>query len=465
MKKLSIFLTAVLVMTALALQVSAFEEVGGRPARHPQVEVWLNKHNGSVYRPGQYVRVYFQVDEDCYAAVYNVDAEGFVHVLYPKYKDQAWVESGRIYEIPDPYDDYDLVVDGPKGIEYVVAVVSEFPLNLRAIYDIEDGLEEVNYWPLGRVTGDPHLAIQEINERLAWGDEEYEPEGYASDASWFYVNQWVPYPRYIVYHWYPEYIYDPWWDPYDDVHIWIDFYWDHHWCRPWWWCRGCQPIYVYWYIDRDTGRRVTWKGEYHTDRRQPDWYREKPTRHDGGGDRPSRYDDTDPGNWENRRRSPWGEPGPDMDVIRERAVGREQVDLERKTQRSSREQEDGGAKTEVRSREASDRTSPDQNRSPRSRSEIRPSESSRTPREQKSVQTRSTRTSETKKVTKSSSRRSTFGKIVGNVTKIFTGDSKKEKSSSSQGSRSSDSKKSRSESSSSSDRNSKSNSESEKKTR
>ena len=52
-----------------------------------------------------------------------------------------WVEGGRIYEIPDPYDGYDLVVDGPTGIEYVVAVASHFPLNLRAIEEIEAGMD------------------------------------------------------------------------------------------------------------------------------------------------------------------------------------------------------------------------------------------------------------------------------------------------------------------------------------
>ena len=479
MKKLLLLFILTAVSASWLTTAAAFEEVGNRPSRQAHVEVWLNKHNGSVYHPGQIVRAYFQSDSDCYVAVYNIDAEGFVHVLYPKYDDRAWVEGGRIYEIPDPYDDYDLVVDGPKGIEYIVAVASEFPLNLRAIYDIEDGVVvDDDYWPLGRVTGDPHLAIHDINEQLAWGSEEYEPEGYSSDVGWFYVREWVPYPRYIVYRWYPEYIYDPWWDPYVHCHIWIDFYWDHYWCRPWWWCRGCQPVYVYWYIDRDSGRRVTWKGDYHTDRRKPDWYREKPVRRSGGVERPSRTGDdrNRSGSWEDRRRSPWGDPGTEAEEIRTRAQGREPVELERK-QRESRREDSGKTVVERDTRNRGtemDRETRSSDRSPR---EIRrtpePQEKKRSQevirrRSTRSSETRSdeksrssTRSSETTKVQKRSNRSSTIGKIFGGVAKIFTGDSKKKNSSSTKKSKSSDSGSDRSQKSSGS----KSSSSSEKKSR
>jgi hypothetical protein len=479
MKKFLLLFILIAVSASWLTTAAAFEEVGNRPSRPAHVEVWLNKHNGSVYHPGQIVRAYFQTDRDCYVAVYNIDAEGFVHVLYPKYQDRAWVEGGRIYEIPDPYDNYDLVVDGPKGIEYVVAVASEFPLNLRALYDIEDGVVvDDDYWPLGRVTGDPHLAIHDINELLAWGNEEYEPEGYSSDVGWFYVREWVPYPRYIVYRWYPEYIYDPWWDPYVHCNIWIDFYWDHYWCRPWWWCRGCQPIHVYWYIDRDSGRRVTWKGDYHTDRRKPDWYREKPVRRGGGGERPSRIrdDDNRSGSWEDRRRSPWGDPGTEADEIRKRAQGREPVELERK-QRESRRQDSGKtaverdtrrSRTEInRETRSSERSPREIRRSPKPQEEKRSQEVIRR-RSTRSSETRSeeknrsrTRSSETKKVQKRSNRSSTIGKIFGGVAKIFTRDSNKKSSSSSKKSKSSDSGSDRSKKSSSS----KSSSSSEKKSR
>ncbi len=448
MRKLLVLLSIVGMTMAWSHMATAFEEAGNRPSRHAQVEVWLNKHNGAVYEPGQHVRVYFQASEDCYVAVYNVDTEGFVHALYPKYNDQTWVEGGRIYEIPDPYDEYDLIVDGPTGIEYVVTIASHFPLNLRALFDIEDGLDSDIYWPMGRVTGDPHLAIHEINQQLAWGNDEYEPEGYSSDVSWFYVRRWVPYPRYIVYHWYPDRFYDPWWDPYIHVGIWMDFYWDHHWCRPWWWYHGYQPIYVYWYIDRDTGRRCTWKGYYHQDRRKPDWYRDKPVRWGGGGERPSRFETgKDDVSREDRRRPSWNDPGVEAKELKDRAKRGETDNLNR---RLSREEQDGNrnlSDSERRSRRPSYRIDRGAKSKSQSRTEIRSGVESQRSRKREVNRERSPARSETKKVKKSSGRSSSLGKIIGSVAKVFIGDSKKEKSSSQKKSGDTGSKKERSSSS------------------
>jgi hypothetical protein len=428
MRKLLVVLSIMGAIITQPYLTAAFEEVGDRPSGHLDVEVWLNKHNGSVYKPGQYVRIYFQAPEDCYVAVYNVDTDGFINVLYPKYNDQAWVEGGRIYEIPDPYDDYDLIVDGRKGIEYVVAVASHFPLNLRALYELEAGVDYDIYWPGGHITGDPHLAIQEINQQLAWGDEEYEPEGYASDVSWFYVQQWVPYPRYIVYQWYPDYYWDPWWDPYVHVHIWTDFYWDHYWCRSWWWCHGCQPIYVYWYIDRDTGRRSTWKGYYHRDRRKPDWYREKPVRR-GGGDRPSRpKDERDDIAWEERRRPSRSGPGQSNETIRERPTREEVYSPSRPSRQDRTESSRGQSDRELKSREESSRRAREETIKKRTRTEIRRSTERQKSQERQPAQVKSSTKSETKKMEKSSGRSSGVGKIIGGVAKFFTGGGQKKES-------------------------------------
>lgn len=428
MRKLLVVLSIVGAATIWPFMTVSFEEVGDRPSRHLEVEVWLNKHNGTVYEAGQYVRVYFQASEDCYVAIYNVDTDGFINVLYPKYNDNAGVEGGRIYEIPDPYDDYDLIVDGRKGIEYVVAVASYFPLNLRSLYDLEEGVDYDIYWPGGHITGDPHLAIYEINQQLAWGDDEYEPEGYASDVSWFYVRQWVPYPRYIVYHWYPDYYWDQWWDPYVHVHIWTDFYWDHYWCRPWWWCHGCRPIYVYWYIDRDSGRRCTWKGQYHQDRRKPDWYREKPVRRGGEG-RPSRSkDDKDQIAWEDKRRPSRGGSSQPGEVMKERTGWEKAITSTRRSRQEDQQSNRDRAKSELQSRQSPSRMDRGEVIKRRSRTQISRSTESRKSTNKTAIQGKSPARSETKKVKRSSGRSSSLGKIIGSVTKLFGGDSKKEKS-------------------------------------
>ena len=444
MRKLLVVLSIIGAVTAWPFLATAFEEVGERPSRHLEVEVWLNKHNGAVYEPGQHVRVYFQAPEDCYVVVYNVDTEGFVHVLYPKYDDRAWITGGRIYEIPDPYDDYDLVVDSPTGIEYVVAIASHFPLNVRALYTMGDDVESDIYWPMGHITGDPHLAIYEINQRLAWADEAYDPEGYSSDISWFYVRRWVPYPRYIVYHWYPHRYYDPWWDPYVHVNIFMDFYWDHYWCRPWWWCRGCQPIYVYWYIDRDSGRRHTWKGHYYQDRRKPDWYREKPVRRGGGG-RPSRpREGKDQIVWEERRRPSRNGPGQSVEVTKKRGQKGETQTLDRQTRQAGREGNRGQAESELKSRGRSSRMERGEITKRQTRTKIRRSMESQKSRKRVPVREKSAAKSETKKVKKSSGRSHGVGKIIGGIAKFFKGGSQKEKGGSQKKAKESDSQKERS---------------------
>ncbi len=460
MKRTMILLTILAMAMLVPLVAEAFEEVGERPSRHLQVEVWLNKHNGSVYNPGQYVRVYFQASEDCYLAIYNVDAYGFVHVLYPKYNDETWVQGGFIYEIPDPSDDYDLVVDGAKGIEYVVAVASYFPLNMRVLYEIAEGSDYDVYWPAGHITGDPHLAIHEINQQLAWGDDEYEPEGYASDVSWFYVRQWVPYPRYIVYQWYPDYYYDPWWDPYVHVHIFADFYWDHYWCRPWWWCHGCHPVYVYWYIDRDTGRRTTWTGHYHRDRTKPDWYREKPLRR-GGGDRPARPAVDEGKNvWEGRKRPTPSGPGKSFEARQTKAPS-EDHPVQSRSARSQRTGSDQSQnKTELRTRSKPENTHPKIISERKSEREIRPPAPSRESRDREAAQRKSSSSGTVKKLEQGSRRSSGIGKIIGGVAKLFRGSDRKESSSSQKKTEQTSSKTERSSKTSS-----KSSNDSQKKTR
>jgi len=154
-------------------------------------------------------------------------------------------------------------------------VASPLPLDLDALAPGGDYVGTSSYAYMGRITGDPHQAIFELNEQLAWGDATYSPVGYASDVGWFYVGRRVPYPRYMVYAWYPDRFFDPHWDPYVHVGFFVDFRWDHNWCRSWWWCHGCRPTYHYWYVDRYSGRRCRWKSHYHHDDDWTQHYRHK----------------------------------------------------------------------------------------------------------------------------------------------------------------------------------------------
>ncbi len=273
--KTSIAILAAILMPALATAATVTPHE--QPAVGPvDVDVWLDRADGSVYDYGQALTIRFRTEADSYVAIYNVDSDGYLGLLYPRYGDPQWVEAGRIYSIPGPRENYDLIVDGPKGIEYVVAVASPYPLRLNTLESSSE------YWYRsasvgGRISGDPSQAIWDVNERLAWDGNDRGPEGYASDVAWFYVRAEVPYPRYLIYEWYPDRYWDPFWDPYVSVNLWVDWRWDHHWCHRNYWHWGHRPQYDYWYRDRHNGPQLRWKNVYH-DVKPGDWKRDKPGR-------------------------------------------------------------------------------------------------------------------------------------------------------------------------------------------
>jgi hypothetical protein len=89
----------------------------------PDVDLWLDRENAEYY-PTENLKVYFQTDEDCYIAVYNIEMGGRESLLFPLEGESGWVEAGRTYELPPPDGDYDYVVRGSPGVEKVVVVAS-----------------------------------------------------------------------------------------------------------------------------------------------------------------------------------------------------------------------------------------------------------------------------------------------------------------------------------------------------
>jgi|GEM_PF-5648226 len=101
------------------------------PNRHRHglfVDVWTDVGEGGVARRGESVRVYFRVNRDAYVTVYDIDTRGRRTRLFPRRGDgDGYVPGGRSVALPDPYDDYRLVVTGPRGTERIVAVASDRP--------------------------------------------------------------------------------------------------------------------------------------------------------------------------------------------------------------------------------------------------------------------------------------------------------------------------------------------------
>ncbi|MGB2768156.1 MAG: DUF4384 domain-containing protein [Candidatus Zixiibacteriota bacterium] len=183
------------------------------------VEVWVDKGEGAVYNPGDNIKIYFQASHDCYVVIYNIDTRGYVELLYPvDDDDDPFVEGGRVYRIPDRFDDYELTVDGPDGVEYIQAVASPGALDLPNFPGQYTYEGEVYAYQLDGE--DPFEFMADVNAEIA-------PYDYASDVCIFSVEyphpKWYYWPN-VVYvdrpvdlYWGGVYFDYPW-----GVDVWID---------------------------------------------------------------------------------------------------------------------------------------------------------------------------------------------------------------------------------------------------
>ena len=224
----TLFLTVALSLLAGG-SASAVNQVP--PAGALTVDVWLNKEEGGVYQPGESMRVYFRASADAYVIVYNIDTEGYIHLVYPYGpSDPPRVEGGRQYRIPARHDPYDLVADGPQGMEFVVAVASPVPFvnlpwYLSGVPDRtgpEDG-DSGDALESGQVVGDPYVGMEQLHQRIIASSA---VETADATETYFYLEHRVEYPRYVCAdcH-YPGYGFDPYIVPCPVVTVRIDATW------------------------------------------------------------------------------------------------------------------------------------------------------------------------------------------------------------------------------------------------
>lgn len=245
-----------------AVQVDA--SIAFEAAHSPRIDidVWTNKEEGGVYRQGEPMRVFFRPSADSYVLIYNIDTEGYIHLVYPYGPDDPdLLEGGRTYQVPSRNDPYDLVADGPTGIEYVVALASPFPfrdlpwyLTGRTEGRNPDEYEDEEYEDSGVIVGDPYVAMDRIVRRIVPRGREDEV---ATADTYFYIERRVEYPRYVCA---DCHSYRGWYDPYGDicsvVSIRIDAGWAHY--RPLRWS-VLRPRYFYMVRSTAPTRYRQWK--------------------------------------------------------------------------------------------------------------------------------------------------------------------------------------------------------------
>ncbi len=143
--------------------------------RYLDVEIWTDDNE---YYDGENINIQFRANKDCYVVVYNIDTRGNLNLLYPSDPwDDTKIERDRIYRIPDSYDDYDLTVRGPEGVEYIQIVASRTPIRIP---DWDNGFDMV-------VDGDPLDFLDYINAVYFGCDNGC---SLAFDMALFTVNEW-----------------------------------------------------------------------------------------------------------------------------------------------------------------------------------------------------------------------------------------------------------------------------------
>jgi len=230
-------------------------------ARAFSVDLWTDRGSDAVYRPGETIGIGARASEDAYLLVYEIDAEGNVHLLFPNRRSNGFVEGRREYRLPDDPDQAELVVQGPVGQGYIVAIASldrfeDLPWYLRPYdpqaesmgyhggpgEDAEEGITTE-----GRIVGDPFVAMERIRRRVLPDPEQQ--ESFATAYVDYYVHTQVRYPRYLC-----NDCHRPgqwqWWDGFDPYYSRCSVFetrvnWSWGWGPSYWF--GAVPYYVFVY--------------------------------------------------------------------------------------------------------------------------------------------------------------------------------------------------------------------------
>lgn len=217
------------------------------------VEVWTDRGREGVYQNGERVSLRFRAEEDAYVVVYGLDVDGRFHLLYPVAPESPrFVQGGVRYEVYAPF----LNVGGTEGIVYVEALACRYPLEPHLPRFFYEPIAEASFHgggvyasaEIGRVTGDPYLALADLRTRIVPYGCASEYVGFAS--TYYYVHAPHYYPRYVCADCHSGRWYDPYHDRCSVFDVRVDTFWsigityhvDH--CKPrfYYWKRAHVPV-------------------------------------------------------------------------------------------------------------------------------------------------------------------------------------------------------------------------------
>ncbi len=171
------------------------------------VRVWMDRGYGQddwdaedtfdyydVYPSADDVVLYVHAARNCYATVYVIDTEGFIHVVYPFSPfDNAYLRGGRVHRLYLKDYGFHRGCFG-RGVAFAFAVTSPVPFGY-ADYGMTIFGPHVGF----QVYGDPFVAARLFY--LSILPRGCDPAFAVVSYSRFYVNEYVRYPSYLCPGW------------------------------------------------------------------------------------------------------------------------------------------------------------------------------------------------------------------------------------------------------------------------
>jgi hypothetical protein len=196
-----LFLLAVLMVPFFASKIGAVDSkkeqstVETLATSDLSVSVTMLGEKDGVYKAGKEVRLLFQTTQDAYVVVYNIDANGYVSLLYPEDGRPVLSKANATNFLPPPGKNVIWETSGATGIEYIhaLAVTDKGRLDEDELLFLSSG-DRLPREKRLRIDSDPFLAFNTIDGEIV-RDAESDPP--ATDFERFFINKRVEYPRYL----------------------------------------------------------------------------------------------------------------------------------------------------------------------------------------------------------------------------------------------------------------------------
>ncbi len=158
--------------------------------------IWLDRGDDAVLNRGDRVRIYYRTSADAYVAIFHIDTDGSVQLLYPQAPDiDHFTQGNKDYQLLFSRSAF-WYVDEYPGTGYYFIVASQEPFDFAnfTYSSYERG------WDLSRVGRtvyrDPYLAMDDYVAQLI---PDWKTAPYALDFLTYYVGEEEPYPRFLCY--------------------------------------------------------------------------------------------------------------------------------------------------------------------------------------------------------------------------------------------------------------------------